>query len=223
MKKLRYWILLGLLVILGVLWYPLMKAQQHRAREVTSMRNLQLWGIALNLYLIDNDNHLPRTGGLPVEEAGEEAWFNALPPYVSHPALSSLPPGRRPRPGEASFWISPLSKPVGIWDDTQFYFNYGMNKFLQPDSELRSFRIGELQKPAHVIFLTETEGFFPYVTPETVWTPWGKRPPLGKESSAHVLFCDGHVELVSRENLVNDPASLSVENLRGGGLSWFKE
>lgn len=208
------------LLILGLVLALVLGQQRSNAREAAAVRNLQQWGIALNLYLIDNDNNLPLVGSVPVEAEETKAWFNALPPYLSRPSLAALPPGERPRPGVESFWVSPASPPVRVWDEQVFYFGYGMNRFLQPDPDLRSFRIHELERPAQVIFMSEKGGYDPALTPEEVLSFWG----TGMHPESLVLFCDGHVQKVLREVLVNDPDTLTVRNLdREGGISWFKE
>ena len=219
--KYREWALGGvILLILGLVLALVWGQQRSNAREASALRNLQQWGIALNLYLIDNDNDLPLVGAVPVDSAQSLAWFNALPPYLSRPPLATLPPGQRPRPGVESFWVSPATQPVRAWDDAVFYFGYGMNRFLQPDPELRSFRIHELERPGQVIFLSEKAGYDPALTPENILSPWG----TGADPASLVLFCDGHVEKVPRNVLVEDPQTLSVRNLETeGGLSWFKE
>jgi len=222
--KLREILLVGgILVLLAVTLFFVFRGQQETATSIAAMRNLQQWGIALNLYLIDHDNQLPLVGSTPIEEASEGAWFNALPPYLSRPPLSKLAPGSRPRPGVASLWISPYSKPVRAWDEREFFFNYAMNQFLQPDPAERSFKINELGLPGKVIFLGETAGFSPALTPENVQTDWGRRSSLDPRALAHILFCDGHVDLVSRETLVNDPLTLSLGATEEGGITWFKE
>jgi prepilin-type processing-associated H-X9-DG protein len=211
---------LTVLLILGLVLALVLGQQQSNAREASALRNLQQWGIALNLYLIDNDNNLPFVGSMPVSADEAKAWFNALPPYLSRPALATLPPGERPRPGVDSFWVSPASAPVRSWDDEVFYFGYGMNRYLQPDPDLRSFRIHELERPGQVIFMSEKAGYDSTLTPENILSPWGS----GMHPEAMVLFCDGHVRKTPRPILVDDPQTLSVQNLETeDGITWFKE
>ena len=149
---------LAILVVLAVVLSAILMKQRAEAVRVASSRNLQQWGIALNLYLIDNENQLPEIGAEPVTPEQKKAWYNALPPYISQSALADLPEGRRPRPGVPSIWIDPASREVRVWDPAVFFFNYGMNKFLQPEAGTRSFRIYEINFPANVVFMTETEG-----------------------------------------------------------------
>jgi hypothetical protein len=201
-------------VLLALVAFGWFQSRQRDVSGVAGARNLQQWGIALNLYLIDNDKQLPSVGGDPITPEQTTAWYNALPPYISQTPLADLPDDQRPRPGDGSLWIDPGTKPPRIWDNSVFVFNYGMNRYLQPDKNLRSYKVNELHRPGNVIFLTEVDGYNPDATPDTVVFRNGK--------TANVLFCDGHVAPVSRSVLVDDPAtrlSSTVEE----GISWFAE
>lgn len=211
------------LLALALGLFTLFQKKEAGKKEAVAMRNLQQWGIALNLYLIDNGNELPGVGAEPVTAEQSTAWFNALPPYLSRKPLAGLPPAERPRPGVPSFWMNPAFKPRRVWDDSQFFFALAMNRFLQPDPALRPFRINELGIPSKVIFLSETESFSPALDPDGVYSAWKSPKPNTKGSASLVLFCDGHVELVPRAALL-DPAALAAP-APGFNLpaSWFKE
>jgi prepilin-type processing-associated H-X9-DG protein len=207
-----------LLIVAGIVW---LLARGKDASGADSARNLQQWGIALNLYLIDNENQLPEVGSTPIESSQKNAWYNALPEYLSMTPLADLPPGKRPQPGVPSFWIDPTSKKPRVWDPNVFYFNYAMNRYLQPQADVRSFRINELNYPGNVVFLTEVNDYEPAATPETVAFLHGKRP--GSPSAvANVLFCDGHVAPVTRSVLVDDPEARTAAAAEKG-VSWFQQ
>ncbi len=191
------------------------------ASGADSARNLQQWGIALNLYLIDNENQLPETGELPIEASQGKAWYNALPPYLSQTPLADLAPDDRPRPGVPSLWIDPSLKPVRAWDSSTYYFNYAMNQALQPQAGVRSFKINELNYPGNVVFLAEVNGFDPMVTPDTVTFRHGSKKN-SPTAIANILFCDGHVAPVTRAILLDDPASRSAAAAENG-VSWFEQ
>ena len=207
-----------LLVAAAATWFL---ARGKDATGAASARNLQQWGIALNLYLIDNENQLPETGATPIEAAQLKAWYNALPPYLSQTPLADLPPDQRPRPGVPSLWIDPSLKPVRIWDADQFFFGYAMNQALQPQAGVRSFKINELNYPGNVVFLTEVNGPDPFVTPETVVFRHGSRPN-SPSAIAIVLFCDGHVAPVTRAVLVDDTVARSASAAENG-VSWSEQ
>lgn len=216
--KTREVLIIGLvLVILAISLVAYFQSRKSDASAVVSARNLQQWGIALNLYLIENENQLPTVGTSPITTDQTTAWFNALPPYLGQSALAELPAGQRPKPGERSLWINPAIKAPRVWDPEVFFFAYGMNRFLQPDPALRSFKIYELTYPGNIVFLTETDGYEPAATPESVIFR-----TEGGRTFANVLFCDGHVAPVTRETLVDDPASREAATA-ATGPSWFEQ
>ena len=214
-------IALAILAVLAAVLAAIFLKQEAEARRVASAHNLQQWGIALNLYLIDNENQLPEVGKDPVTLEQKKAWFNALPPYISQTPLAELPAGRRPRPGGPSLWIDPSTKPVKGWDPEVFFFNYGMNKSLQPVEGTRSFRIFEINYPANIVFMTEVAGYAPGIGPEDVVFRHDGAKPTSPKAEARVLFCDGHVQFVTRQNLVSDPKGLSAAAAETG-VSWFQ-
>jgi prepilin-type processing-associated H-X9-DG protein len=203
------------LVVLGLVLYAVLGGQSEESTRIASLHNLQQWGIALNLYLIENDNQLPEAGKTPVTAAQTKAWFNALPPCLSEKPLAEIPPGERPRPGVPSLWIRPGTKPVKIWDPDVFFFTYGMNRNLQPVEGTRSFRINEINFPANVVFLAPVDGYTPDAGPEDVVFP------KSKTSAAQILFCDGHVQRVPPAKLL-DPAALS-SSAAEKDVSWFQK
>jgi prepilin-type processing-associated H-X9-DG protein len=212
-------ITVGFLLIVAVIaWFA---SRGKDASGAASAGNLRQWGIALNLYLIDNENQLPEVGATPIEESQQKAWYNALPPYLSQKSLAELTPSERPRPGVPSIWIDPSLKPVRVWDAETYYFNYAMNRALQPQADVRSFKINELNYPGNVVFLTEVDGFDPDVTPDTVVFRHGGRP-TSPTATTNVLFCDGHVAPVTRAVLVDDPASRAAAAAENG-VSWFEQ
>ncbi|CAN5426868.1 hypothetical protein BH09VER1_BH09VER1_30150 [soil metagenome] len=207
-----------ILVALVAIVATIMTKNKGDATRLASFRNMQQWGIALNLYLIDNENQLPEIGQAPVTPEQKKAWYNALPPYISQKSLADLPAGERPRPGVPSLWIDPESKPVKSWDPEVFFFNYGMNKFLQPVEGTRSFRINEINFPSNIVFLVEVNDYNPGAGPEEVDFPKGSGP----KARSNVLFCDGHVQAVDRQHLVDDPAAVTAAAAEHG-ISWFQQ
>lgn len=208
----------GILVVLGIAIFAILRKNAGEASRVAGFRNMQQWGIALNLYLMDNENQLPEVGGTPITAEQKKAWYNALPPYISQRGLADLPAGERPQPGVPSLWIDPASKPVKSWDPEVFYFNYAMNKFLQPVEGTRSFRINEINYPANVVFMVEVNDYQPAAGPQDVDFGTGK----GSTAVSNVLFCDGHVQSVSRQKLVDDPNAVTAAAAEHG-ISWFQQ
>jgi len=177
-------------VVVGSGWWS--QTSQAAARQ-ESARNLQQWGIALNLYLSENSNQLPEVGQLPISAEQSAAWYNALPPYISKRPLGELEPGERPQPGRPSMWIHPASKAKRLWDENLVPFHYAMNRDLQPDKAADPFRIYEIHLPGEVAFLFEVDGFEPSAGPDAVALFGAENEP---DALTNILFCDGHVEAV---------------------------
>lgn len=215
-------VMIVILVVLAAVITTILMKQRQDALLVAGSRNLQQWGIALNLYLIDNDNQLPEVGEAPVTVEQTKAWYNSLPLYISRPSLASLPPNERPRPGVQSPWIDPASEKVRVWDSSQFYFQYGMNQALQPDPKARSFKIYEIESPGNVVMMAPISEYSPASTPDKVVFRYGGRP-TSPRAATFVLFCDGHVEKVTRARLVDDPDSRLAASAAQGKLSWFEK
>lgn len=222
MSPARLAVVLLIAAVLAAVGFGAVARKGEDAKRIGSARNLQQWGIALNLFLMDNNNQLPEIGGTPITEQQTNAWYNGLPLYLSKPGLGELPPGQRPRPGVPSMWIDPTTQPVRAWDPDVFYFNYAMNGALQPQEGVRSYRIYEISHPGNVVFLAEVDGYAPSIGPEDVVFRHGGVKPSNPRAAAHVLFCDGHVQAVPRAVLVDDPAS-RLAKTAGEGVSWLEK
>lgn len=215
--KVVQWVLGGvILIVFGLIAFSNFARSGQAALRTAELRNLQQWGIALNLYLIDNENQLPEVGATPVTVEQTRAWYNVLPPYISETPLAELPEGGRPRPGVPSLWVRPTTKPVKIWDPAVFYFDYAMNSFLQPQAGTRSFRIYEINFPGSVLFLVPVSGYSPGAAPDDVVFDLSEKPPV-----ARVLFCDGHVRAVPR-GILKSAESRAVP-VSGNGVSWYEK
>lgn len=202
------YLLLALLALVAALVYvpPVFSRFDAGAARARSADNLLQWGIALNLYLADNNDHFPEVGGaLPTPDA-KNAWYNALPEYLSLDPLTARSPDERPRPGMRSIWVDPFaSQREARQNWGEYFFSYGMSYWLQPDPASRPFRVSMLNDPAGIIFMTTTSGPRPGVAPATVMFRAGPTGPAARPNDpaaqAPILFADGHVEWKTRSEI----------------------
>ena len=204
------------LLLVGYAWHL---SVERKRRELVSFHNLQQWGIALNLSLIDNNHRLPVVGPREPDPSATTAWYNALPPYLAQRPLADLPPSERPRPGTRSLWVDPLSRKTEAPTDGRTYFGYGMNRYLLPAKPGTALRIHDLENPADTVFLAEVSGTDPGATPAQTVFRRGPRAPH-PDARAYVLFCDGHVSMVTKGQLVDDPAVVDTAHPPATGLRW---
>lgn len=90
-------ITVGIILLLSALLLPGMKNVMGKGKDAKCLGNMRQLGVALNLYLAENEGTLPFEGAEEnptwaetASAENREAWFNVLPPYVSHQALSEL-------------------------------------------------------------------------------------------------------------------------------------
>lgn len=211
-------ILVALAICVALVAIPWFLAKGRKRDRLASFQNLQQWGIALNLHLIDHNNQLPQVGSAPIGPQPGGAWYNTLPTYLSREPLGGQGEAARPQPGDGSIWFDPSAEPPRRASAGEFYFTYGMNRYLQPDPAQPSYSIFDLDTPGAIVFLTEKSGFSPGVMPPEVEFRHHKAEG-GDARLAFVLFCDGHVSFGSQWEMQENPAALTPEKAIAP-LSW---
>jgi prepilin-type N-terminal cleavage/methylation domain-containing protein/prepilin-type processing-associated H-X9-DG protein len=105
-------VVIAIIAILAALLLPALAKAKEKARRTICLNNLRQWGLVQNMYLDDSNQAYPRTK-IPTGTTGQppgynednpywadlfdfyytppsqglDAWFNALPPYVSQKPL----------------------------------------------------------------------------------------------------------------------------------------
>jgi len=105
-------VVIAIIAILAALLLPTLSKAKQQAKQVQCLNNLKQWGLAMSMYVDDNNQTYPRTkipNGTPGAASGYnednptwtdladfyfasppqgmDAWFNALPPYISSKPL----------------------------------------------------------------------------------------------------------------------------------------
>jgi prepilin-type N-terminal cleavage/methylation domain-containing protein/prepilin-type processing-associated H-X9-DG protein len=133
-------VVIAIIAILGAILLPALAKAKDRATTSACLSNLRQWGLAIQLYVTDGSDWIPRDGtdnggqyavdtGLttgPGSPNDPYAWFNTLPQLVGSQPFShyySLPPGmtyqqKYPFPGNdvGKIWMCPAAKTAGAND-----------------------------------------------------------------------------------------------------------
>lgn len=151
-------VVIAIIAILAALLLPALAKAKEKAKRTTCLSNLRQWGLAQTMYLDDNNSTYPTTkipDGTPgaatgynednplwndlfdfyyqTPKQGMDAWFNALPPYVSSPPLyqyaieNGLTGINAYNSGHNIFQCPSAIIDPGIHPTTRVCFQYGMN------------------------------------------------------------------------------------------------
>jgi prepilin-type N-terminal cleavage/methylation domain-containing protein len=147
-------VVIAIIAILAAMLLPALSKAKDKAKAVNCISNLRQWGLALNVYSVDNNDGIPRDGmdaaGVYPGSSGAQgdlnAWFNTLPPNMSERTLreyyldtsnGTAPYQRYPFPGgRGKIWHCPSATlTIGEAQDPNIvasggnegFFSYGMN------------------------------------------------------------------------------------------------
>lgn len=196
-------------ILVGVLLPSLARAKD-KARATQCISNLRQWGIALTLYVAENEDCIPRRGQgvqpLFLIDRPED-WFNALPPVLGLPSYQSLVTNAAiPQPNDHSILVCPNAQANG----SAHFLSYAMNMFVSPWIRPLPHRLSEIPQPAAVVFMADGpvgySSTVPSVKPYCVPARHGQR--------ANLAFLDGHVQAFTGAHLgcgIGDPLRPDVQ------------
>ena len=184
-------VVISILAVLAALLLPALSNSHAKARSTQCLGQLQQWGTALQLYINDNADAIPRRGqGVrPLTKLDrEEDWFNALPPELSLQgfgdfiAASAGTNASSPPP----LFNCPEARPA----PSRYFLTYAMNMYLSPWHLAEPHHMPEIPTPSIVVFLSDGgvgySSAFPAVAEYS--------PQARHRQTANLVFLDGHAE-----------------------------
>ena len=98
-------VVIAVIAILAAFLLPALAKAKDKAKQVSCVSNQRQWGLALQMYSLDNNNGIPHDGMQfspgaygPGDSQQPNAWFNLLPPLVGEKPLSAYTANVTPAP-----------------------------------------------------------------------------------------------------------------------------
>lgn len=183
-----------ILTVLLVLGLSTFNAVRWRALKAQSMSNLRQIGVALNLYLAENNNVLMPRAGVSSKPNRERYWTAILfnQGYLTDKRVF-FDPRFPPYSADRSQYAKRFED--SIQD------SYGMRDWVKPNQTVSA---ANLQAPKPISIIGKPAEFF--IVADSIWMSWGtqgyglnptdhnQRVRLDDRGKAAALFLDGHVE-----------------------------
>jgi prepilin-type N-terminal cleavage/methylation domain-containing protein/prepilin-type processing-associated H-X9-DG protein len=220
-------VVIAIIAILAAMLLPALAKAKEKANRIACLGNLRQWGLALCMYLDDNDQIFPdfsianntpgaRSGydqdnilwsdlaGFAAGGYGNNAWFNALPQYVSQKALWQYAANPTNFVNGRSIFncLTARFLPTEVDPLNRVAFSYGINfkgtNGLVPASS--PFRATAVLHPSAFVFFSDVRansGEMPFYGANPLNDLGAPRGSLNHLSSRHaaganLTFLDGH-------------------------------
>lgn len=186
-------IVLAIIGILAAIMLPVFIRVRDGARTTTCVANLRQIGLAMQLYVNDNNGYYPSL----LARAPNCTWADNVLPYVGSPKVFECPawPEGEYRPG---------CEPDKIRDETNdTYMNWDGGYTLNAptasgNGKLRQWRV---QRPADLLLVFDGRGDWTAVGTAAINLDTMSIAPRRHSGGCNVLFVDGHVKWLSPSTL----------------------
>lgn len=199
-------VVIAIISLLVSILLPSLQKAKELARQTVCMSNLKNFGLAMHLYIGDNDESFPNSGGQSV--GGDlrtpffytDNWINLLSPYLDGNTTVYNCDYSAP---EGSIWTCPSDDRTPRRNGCLACPSYGVNRFItgwysSAHGQTEPCRIDEITVSHDKLSLMSDNdnpwGGHPNHVMEDTGHPW---PHLHNEGDSF-LFIEGHVEWIPR-------------------------
>lgn len=175
-------VVIAIIAILAGLLLPALSKAKGKAHAISCLSNLKQWGLATQLYVMDNDDYLP-TDGAPNGTSTEGGWYNALPRALGIPTYREMPWRTNEYAALGrSIWICPANTNRSNGNNL---FHYCLNIHVTRTGTGNRVRLSPIPEPGKTIWLFDNGGKAAVAQQNNV------HPKLHNQG-AQFLFLDGH-------------------------------
>lgn len=187
-------VVIAIIAILAAMLLPALSKTKDKANAAFCLNNLKQWGIATQLYIADNNDHLPPEGrptpfDNDLANPNYRAWYIQLPELIGVTRYADMPWRTDPTivPGN-SVWICPSNRRRSdASSSTNNLFHYCLNEEHDGTgaSDVDNLKLSQIRNPTVTVWLFDSKNL-PAVGPANfVHTNL-------HSGGAQFVFLDGH-------------------------------
>lgn len=176
-------VVIAIIAILAGLFLPALAKAKAKVRSIACLNNLKQWGLAMQVYAVDNDDFLPEEGSANALSSNN-GWYVVLPRALGLKTYHEMPWRTNPSASLGrSIWICPANTNRSNGNNL---FHYCLNEHIDgTGAEDRPARLSSINRPSQVVWLFDN----------------GKRAAVAQQNNVHTnlhsqgaqfSFLDGH-------------------------------
>ena len=175
-------VVIAIIAILAALLLPALSKAKAKAQSVTCLNNLKQWGLATQMFALENNDLLPKDGS-PNGTSVNEGWYIDLPRVLGQPSYQLMEWRTNANADIGrTIWICPSNPRRSNGNNL---FHYCLNEHVNASGSGNQVKLSTIPKPSYTVWLFDN----------------GKLAGVAQQNNVHsnlhsaganLTFLDGH-------------------------------
>lgn len=195
-------VVIAIIAILAALLLPALGQAKEKANAAACLNNLKQWGLATQIFALENDDYLPKDGSASGNST-DEGWYIDLPRVLKIPTYAEVPwrtnaainPGR-------TIWICPTNPRRSNGANL---FHYCLNRHVNLTGAENRVKLTSIPRPPATVWLFDNGGAAPVAQQNNVHTNL-------HSGGANFTFLDGHAARFKNKDYWNFSNNTGLTN-----------